>query len=383
MNVYKCHAASVVSLPSDDVMEVMWLQQRNQFVFQSVTGSPNNIETKLWSDKFTKLPHSTPLGGILGKSLDGFVVITKSLKLHVVLLEMTPRIFTHILPGLEDSNPVTADIAITVDGQLVVGVGFEPYSVAIYYLSLAITYGGQCEISIAYQHSFNGHQLNPEQQTHVQQSAKTITHLMLASYPALSAVTGVIDSNNCSHLELWENQGSLELPSWTKAASHRLKNGKVTAMKLLGLPAKKNLGNSGGGSGSNDGMMLSRSGNRLTLNLLGELNRGMRSAVVVALDLGYVVCLDRRSLSSMTTSVPVGGKTVVYQTSSSLYDDLIPGGKKLRLSVSQSVSSLAISPNHCCVIGVTNIGDLSLFRFSLRTLGLLSGDLYPKSDTIS
>ena len=77
---------------------------------------------------------------------------------------MTPRVFTHILPGLEDSSPVTADLAITtgkdrllyacelcpivycLDGQLVVGVGFEPYSVAVYYVLLVITYGG-CFIS--------------------------------------------------------------------------------------------------------------------------------------------------------------------------------------------------------------------------------------------
>ena len=102
----------------------------------------------------------------------------------------------------------------------------------------------------------------------------------------------------------------------------------------------------------------------------------------------------------VATSVPVGGKSVVSQTSSSLYGELIPGivhvhimksvssinfsfhsgmfvaGKKLRLSVSQSLSSLAVSPNHCCVVGVTNIGNLSLFRFSLRTLGLPSGDLH-------
>ena len=96
------------------------------------------------------------------------------------------------------------------------------------------------------------------------------------------------DGNGTCHLEVWDNQGSLDLPNWTKTvASHRLKNGKVTSLKLMGLPSKKSdsavgLSDSVGGRGV-----------RLTLNLHGETHRRMRSIVVVGLDSGLTMCLDR------------------------------------------------------------------------------------------
>lgn len=141
---------------------------------------------------------------------------------------------------------------------------------------------------------------------------------------------------------MWDNVGSVDVPSWTKTASHRLRNGKVTSLELLGLPAKQ----SDNRAGSTDGMTASRGSFRLTLNLHGEGHRGMRSAVVAALDSGIVVCLDRfvdsvsclllcldslfffdrKSLSLVATSVSVGGKGIPSQTSvSSIGGDLVPG----------------------------------------------------------
>ncbi|XP_062502245.1 mediator of RNA polymerase II transcription subunit 16-like [Corticium candelabrum] len=373
MNVYQC--TSLVTLPSDQLLAVRWLQQSNQIAFQSSIVCRSSGESRLWTDMFRKLPQQRPLFGVLGKSQDGFAVVSGSLKLHVVVLSQSSyRVFTHILPGINgaDAPPVTADLAITSDGYLVVGVGLKPCAMAVYFVSLATAYGGQCEITMAYQHSFGGQQFSPERsQSH--QSGNTITHLVLASYPTLSCVISVLDGNGTCHLEVWDNQGSLDLPNWTKTvASHRLKNGKVTSLKLMGLPSKKSdsavgLSDSVGGRGV-----------RLTLNLHGETHRRMRSIVVVGLDSGLTMCLDRKSLSSMATLNMLGSRATLLQGTVTSYGNLIPAGKRLRLSVSQSILSFAVSPNHCCVIGVTDIGDVNMFRLSLRTFGLPPDDFRPE-----
>eukprot|EP00118_Oscarella_pearsei_P009263 m.52451 g.52451 ORF g.52451 m.52451 type:complete len:865 (+) comp34208_c0_seq3:62-2656(+) len=346
-----CECARFISLT--------WLQGGPQTAFRLIGDEP-----QAWSKVFPRVKTRSVLKGIWGKSTDGFVGLTSSGKLCVGLLTSERIISSQRLPYWGEKEISAGDLLVTPDGVIAIGVADSDCVISIYHLTLDMLSKDNCGMKIEKFSQFN---VTDTSSIHL---PSKINKLSLSWQSTLTVIINVSGDMTDNNIEVWERNPTSSDFSWIKHASYRIVEGSVTHLTMSGIPsmADDQTPGGGGGGGGTDPFGGRRSGLSLPLSQSG--GGGMRGALIIGLNTGKLLCLDRKNLTQIAAPVHISQKNQSAPSLELEGHHLIPASKRARVVDSHFASALSSSPCSCCVAALTDAGEIVVFRLSPRALGL-------------